>query len=236
MACVEYLSRNGTYERGEFSYSTSDTNYYKKCTCSTLTQNGRSYYGYWYTDRDKQQQWYTCTQQPAQQPVKKSNTVEFDLDFWAPIIFGGALILLVVFVILIAIVASRRAPVPEPKRTVALPKVPIWQYSRINLADYVADRVVPNIPERTAETEDMEWELHLVEEGENRYVVELYLAFSDDALDVIEYWALNAEPLETEKMFDEDALERVREAQQYEILEAGEDRELLAGLKIDHGN
>ena len=71
----------------------------------------------------------------------------------------------------------------------------------------------------------MEWVLHLLDEGSDKYVVELYLAFSDDAIDVITYWALNAEPLETEKMFDEDALERVRQAQQYEIQEAGDDRE-----------
>ena len=129
-------------------------------------------------------------------------------------IIAGCFIAVLLLLAAGAIAFHISRPKPEPKRTIALPKVPICKFSLIDLAAFVTERVIPEVPEHTARTDDMEWELFLVEDKQQRkYVVELYLAFSDDAIDVIEYWALNAEPLETEKMFDEDALENVQAAQ-----------------------
>ena len=115
--------------------------------------------------------------------------------------------------------STKRSPLDPP---------PTQVHSAIKLSDFVADKLAPEAPVSVPPVDEMTWEF-----GEPGTVVQLYLALSQEERALIKHWGLDEIPLEEESLFDDEALDKLAQAQQKELLRE-KDEGKLAALRVEH--
>ena len=110
--------------------------------------------------------------------------------------------------------SSFTAQSPQPFPTFAamqkqpLRSIPIASYSRINLLDYADPNMTAPRGER-ANVQKMTWHF-LDPEHEDDHSIKLFLSFSDEDIGIIERFGMDDDPVVTEPVFSDEAVERLK--------------------------
>lgn len=131
-------------------------------------------------------------------------------------------------------------PAPPAPIPLGPPQVPIRHIdtiatitrSRINLSDFVRDKLMPISNVAVPVVVCMQWHFDDPKDDQDTEL-RLYLVFSQDERALIKKWGLNQRVLSTEPLFDDEALKALEEAQVKEM-ECVEDEASRASIAIEH--
>lgn len=120
----------------------------------------------------------------------------------------------------------------RPSRSPFTP--PQTEFSRVDLRRFAPYHLLPKAPEKPPYVPEMRWHFTDFPDNDDEHFVELWLALSEAEYKLIRQFDLHKEPLEDEPLYDADAIEGIRNAQQAELARAEGDIKQVQRLKVEH--